>query len=102
MTIGIPENSIKFVSSNFFNIKKSSKKSLVGVLKILMIFYRKQNNKQRFKCKNCGLLFTNNRPKQRLKNRFVWFKKWVIECQTYKTLIRTVVIQKTLSNQHFI
>ncbi|MHB1148356.1 MAG: transposase-like zinc-binding domain-containing protein [Lutibacter sp.] len=22
-----------------------------------MIFYGKQNNKQRFKCKNCGLLF---------------------------------------------
>lgn len=53
-----------------------------------MIFYGKQNNKQRFKCKNCGLLFTNNRPEQRLKNRFVWFKKWVIERQTYKTLIR--------------
>lgn len=34
------------------------------------------------------MLFTNNRPEQRLKNRFIWFKKWVIERQTYKTLIR--------------
>lgn len=33
-------------------------------------------------------MFTDNRPEQRLKNRFVWFKKWVIERQTYKTLAR--------------
>ena len=34
------------------------------------------------------MLFTNNRPEQRLKNRFVWFKKWILERQTYKTLTR--------------
>ncbi|MHB1148355.1 MAG: hypothetical protein ACYC01_12280 [Lutibacter sp.] len=34
------------------------------------------------------IIIPNNRPEQRLKNRFVWFKKWVIERQTYKTLIR--------------
>ena len=53
-----------------------------------MIGWGKRNNKQRFKCKNCGLLFTNNRPEQKIKNRFVWFKKWVLERQTYKTLSR--------------
>lgn len=53
-----------------------------------MIRWGKQLDKQRFKCKNCGLLFTDNRPEQRLKNRFVWFRKWIIERQTYKTLIR--------------
>ncbi len=47
-----------------------------------------RENKQRFKCKNCGLLFTQNRPEQRLKNRFIWFKKWILERQTYKTLTR--------------
>ena len=34
------------------------------------------------------MLFTNNRPEQRLKNRFIWFKKWILERQTYKTLTR--------------
>lgn len=33
-------------------------------------------------------MFCNNRPEQRVKNRFVWFKKWVLERQTYKTLSR--------------
>lgn len=33
-------------------------------------------------------MFSDNRPEQRLKNRFVWFKKWVLERQTYKTLVR--------------
>jgi hypothetical protein len=44
--------------------------------------------RQRFKCKNCGILFTRNAPQQRFENRFVWFKKWVLERQTYKTLSR--------------
>lgn len=34
------------------------------------------------------MLFTDNRPEQKVKNRFVWFKKWVLERQTYKTLSR--------------
>lgn len=33
-------------------------------------------------------MFTNNRPEQKIKNRFIWFKKWVLERQTYKTLSR--------------
>src|SRR4051812_32690983 len=44
--------------------------------------------KQRFKCKACGILFTENRKAQRLKNRFVWFRKWILERQTYQTLSR--------------
>lgn len=43
---------------------------------------------QRFKCKNCGIFFTRNNPEQRLENRFIWFKKWVLERQTFKTLSR--------------
>ncbi len=34
------------------------------------------------------MLFTRNRPEQRVKNRFIWFKKWILERQTYKTLTR--------------
>jgi AraC-like DNA-binding protein len=33
-------------------------------------------------------LFTRNAPHQRLYNRFIWFKKWILERQTYKTLSR--------------
>ena len=53
-----------------------------------VIRWGKQLNKQRFKCKNCGILFTKNDSSQRIVNRFVWFKKWVIERQTFKTLSR--------------
>lgn len=53
-----------------------------------VIGWGKQNGKQRFKCKNCGILFTRNDSKQSLKNRFVWFRKWVLERQTFKTLSR--------------
>jgi len=33
-------------------------------------------------------LFTRNDPEQRLSNRTVWFRKWVLERQTFKTLSR--------------
>jgi AraC-like DNA-binding protein len=53
-----------------------------------VIGWGKQLEKQRFKCKNCGILFTQNDPGQRLENRFSWFKKWILERQTFKTLSR--------------
>jgi AraC-like DNA-binding protein len=33
-------------------------------------------------------LFTRNDPAQRIENRFVWFRKWILERQTFKTLSR--------------
>jgi hypothetical protein len=53
-----------------------------------VIGWGKQNSKQRFKCKNCGVLFTRNDSAQRLENRFIWFRKWVLERQTFKTISR--------------
>jgi AraC-like DNA-binding protein len=50
--------------------------------------------RQRFKCKNCGIFFTRNAPEQTLKNRYVWFKKWILERQTYKTLCRESGLSK--------
>lgn len=32
---------------------------------------------QRFKCKDCGKLFTPTRPDVSTANRFVWFRKWI-------------------------
>jgi hypothetical protein len=48
----------------------------------------KRSGRQRFKCKNCGILFTRNAPDKRLQNRFIWFKKWILERQTYSTISR--------------
>ena len=53
-----------------------------------MICWGKQGGKQRYKCKNCGVLFTRNDPQRRSQNRFIWFKKWILERQTFKTLSR--------------
>jgi hypothetical protein len=53
-----------------------------------VIRWGKQLGKQRFKCGNFGILFTRNDPGQRLENRFIWFKKWILERQTFKTLSR--------------
>ncbi len=33
-------------------------------------------------------MFTSNAPVVRIKNRFIWFKKWILERQTYATLSR--------------
>jgi hypothetical protein len=53
-----------------------------------IIGWGKRLGRQRFKCKNCGVFFTRNDPSQRLENRFVWFRKWILERQTFKTLGR--------------
>lgn len=53
-----------------------------------VIRWGKQLAKQRFKCKNCGILFTRSDSNQKLENRFVWFRKWVLERQTFKTISR--------------
>lgn len=53
-----------------------------------VIRWGKQHGKQRFKCKNCGVLSTRSNKKQKDVNRFVWFKKWILERQTFKTLSR--------------
>ncbi len=51
-----------------------------------MIRWGKQSNKQRFKCKSCGLLFTWSNKGVAAANRFAWFKKWVVGRQTLKQL----------------
>ena len=53
-----------------------------------VIRWGNRNGRQRFKCKGCGIYFTRNDPDQRQENRFVWFRKWILERQTFKTLNR--------------
>jgi hypothetical protein len=46
------------------------------------IKWGKQQNKQRFKCKNCDILFTSKNKSVSKLNRFIWFEKWVIGRRT--------------------
>jgi hypothetical protein len=61
---------------------KVKKKSCWGCKSSQVIKWGKQNNKQRFKCKSCGLLFTRINNSVRENNQFIWFKKWVLHRQT--------------------
>ena len=51
-----------------------------------MIRWGRQAGKQRFKCKQCGILFTASNKPVSQSNRFVWFKDWVIGRQTIKQI----------------
>ena len=50
------------------------------------IKWGKQNNKQRYKCNDCGILFTNKNKQVSLSNKFIWFEKWVIKRRTIEDL----------------
>ena len=66
-----------------------------------VIGWGKQQNKQCFKCKNFGPLFSSNDKMQTIENRFVWFEKWVLKRQTYKTLHRDSGLSKDTLQQTF-
>ena len=66
-----------------------------------VIRWGKQAGKQRFNCKNCGIYFTRNDPDQRLENRFIWFRKWILERQTFKTLSRDSGLSKDTLQKTF-
>ncbi len=65
------------------NIKK---KPCWGCKSSNVIRWGKQKGKQRFKCKDCELLFTRDNPGVKKSNRFIWFKKWVLHRQTLNYL----------------
>jgi transposase-like protein len=50
------------------------------------IKWGKQSGHQRYKCKNCGSLFTARRKDISHKNRFVWFRWWVEGKQTIEQI----------------
>ena len=79
---------MKAVSLNFFCIWESLKKRCWACGSLAVIKWGVRLDRQRYKCKNCDILFTRNDSKQRFKNRFVWFRKWILERQTFKTLSR--------------
>ena len=47
-----------------------------------VIKWGRRTNHQRYKCKNCGSLFTFRRKDVSKANRFVWFEWWILRKQT--------------------
>lgn len=41
-----------------------------------------QNKKQRFRCNTCGIFFTSSNKGVSKSNRFIWFRKWILQKQT--------------------
>ncbi len=50
------------------------------------IKWGKRDGKQRYKCNNCGVLFTASNPGRAKANQEIWFRKWVLERLTYRYL----------------
>lgn len=67
-------------------MKKTKKKRCWACGSLEVIKWGKQNNKTRFKCKNCGIFFTWQNPEVSFKNKSVWFKNWIINYQKLEYL----------------
>ena len=52
----------------------------------MVIGWGKRNGHQRYKCKNCGLLFQWDNKEVADANRFIWFEKWIKDRRVYRTL----------------
>lgn len=89
------------ISVNFFCSWKDKKKRCWACGSLEVIRWGKQGGKQRFKCKNCGIFFTRSSKDQTHRNRFVWFKKWVLERQTFKSLCRESGLSKDTLQKTF-
>jgi hypothetical protein len=63
-------------------MEKTRKKRCWSCQSLNVIRWGKQHKKQRFKCKNCGLLFSSDNQGVSRKNRFIWFKEWVLGRKT--------------------
>ena len=63
-------------------MEKTRKKRCWSCQSLHVIRWGKQHGKQRFKCKNCGLLFSSDNQGVSRKNRFIWFKEWVLGRKT--------------------
>lgn len=80
---------MKRISINFFLLNENNKKKRCWFCNNLnTIKWGKQQNKQRYKCKDCGILFTSNNISVKKSNQFIWFKKWIIGRRTLKDLVK--------------
>jgi hypothetical protein len=68
-------------------MKKSRKNRCWACGNLNVIKWGKQQKKQRFKCKNCGIFFSAANVGVSRKNREVWFREWIVGKQTFSQLV---------------
>ena len=66
--------------------KKVKKIRCWGCGSLDTIKWGKQFDKQRFKCKNCGMLSTRSNVGVSKKNCEIWFREWIVGKQTFSQL----------------
>jgi transposase-like protein len=77
---------MKTFSSKLFFMSKTRKERCPHCGFLDVIKWGRQSGHQRFKCKNCGSLFTFRRKDVSQSNRFVWFEWWVMGKQTLEQI----------------
>lgn len=78
---------MKRVSSNYFFMSKTRRKRCPECRSINVIKWGRQASHQRYRCKNCGRLFTYRRKDVKINNMYVWFRWWVIGKQTIEQIV---------------
>jgi hypothetical protein len=68
-------------------MKKTKKNRCWACGNLNVIKWGKQQFKQRFKCKNCGIFFTATNAGVSRKNREIWFREWIVGKQTFSQLV---------------
>jgi hypothetical protein len=79
---------------------KTSKKRCWACNNINGIKWSKQQEKQRFKCKSCGILFTSTNQSVKLANQEPWFYSWIIGRHTIPQIMKhrkAFILQKSIS-----
>lgn len=83
-------------------MKTLKKKRCWACRSLSTIRWEKQQNKQRYKCKNCGILFTSSNESISNTNQFIWFKKWTIGRRTITDLVlESGYSERTLRRQFY-
>ncbi|HCC51155.1 MAG TPA: transposase [Porphyromonadaceae bacterium] len=54
---------------------------------LAVIKWGKQQGKQRYSCKDCGIFSTRSNPGVSKKNREIWFREWITGKQTFTQLV---------------
>lgn len=70
----------------FFGLKMTKRCPICGGGNVIK--KGKRDCKQRYRCFDCYNNFSGSNKGVQLSNQFVWFRKWVMERQVYKFLVR--------------
>ncbi|NTW31815.1 MAG: hypothetical protein HGB12_04190 [Bacteroidetes bacterium] len=73
----------------FSLLLKMAKKALLYLWKRKVILWGSQNNKQRYKCNNCGQLYTWRNELKGKEKQLICFKQWVLHHQTLEFISKS-------------